>query len=153
MSRGTKWLRLTRVLHVPEVKHSLFSMSALCDYGHTVQLKQRNCSLKKKKRCVTRIGKRSGGMYSVKLQRTSEKALEAPEDNGGMLRAWPSRLLHADCEAIRKMTQSDTACVRDMHMPLAPNICSLFIERTMTNTCMKSRRIVEAQPGADFHTH
>lgn len=64
MTGGTRPPRLNRPLHVPNVEHSLISVSGLCDDCHTVGLSEKNCVVKKNKNVIA-IGERTGGMYLV----------------------------------------------------------------------------------------
>lgn len=70
------------------------------------------------------VGEQSGLMYFVKLQRTSEKALTAPEDNEDMLIVWHSGPAHAYLDAIRKIEQSNAVRGIDTNIPPVTNSCS-----------------------------
>lgn len=139
------------MLRVSEVEHSLVSFSSQCDDGHTVKLRNTICVVMKAN-CVVAVGERAGGMYSVKLQCTSEKAVAAPEDNGDMLSVWRSKLVQVNCNTIKKMVQSNAVHSMDMPIPLASNNCSPSTEGKMTNTTIKYRTILETQPGPVGHT-
>lgn len=131
--------------------NTLFFASSLCDNGHTVKFKNRNCVIKKKN-YVVGVGERAGRISFVKLQCTSEEALEATEDNGYTLIVCHSRLSNADGNAMGKMVQSNAVCGMDLTIPFATNNCSPCIAGTKTNTTIKSLKLLETRPGAIVHT-
>lgn len=61
---------------------------------------------------------------------------------------WHSGLVHADCKAIGKMPRGNA--VRGMYLTiqLDTSNCSSYVEGTMRNTRIKSRKILENRPGA-----
>lgn len=65
VSAGQKSVKLSQLLYVPELEHTLVSVSSLCDDENNVEFTNRKCLVEKN--CDFSDGKRLGRMYSNKL--------------------------------------------------------------------------------------
>lgn len=117
---------LSYVLLVQDVKHSLISVSSLCDDDHTVEYTNQKC-VAKKKNCLVDVGAQAGGMYSVNLYRAHDKSLLTTDVSGDMLHDRLSRLAHADRSSSTKMAQ--LVSVRGLYMTGAGSTKKMFIFR------------------------
>lgn len=86
---------------MPNVDHSLIYDSGLCDCGYAVTFREKNCTVKNRKCDFHWLT--SGGMYSVELCGTDEKAMTTPEVGGKKIRVWHLRLAHAKRTALKRI--------------------------------------------------
>lgn len=132
---------------MPDVKHSLVFASGLCDYDHTVEFTIKKCVLKKENYIVG-VAERAGEMYSVKLQRLSDRETVILVVTEDMPSVWHARLAHADRNAINKMAWSDAVYGMEVAECMSMNSCSPCVVGTMKNTFMRSGATLETRPGA-----
>lgn len=151
LSGGQKPVILNRVLRVSDVGPSLVYVSNFCDDGHTIELTSKKC-LVKKGNCGVVVGERAGGMYSISLQLASDRAIVTPDVTKDMLSVWHARLAYADCNAMRKMKQSDAVQHLKMAEARCTNNCLPCIERRMTNTPTRFQATHKSRSRAELPT-
>lgn len=147
MSGGMKPVTLKRVHHVPDVKHSLVSVSSVHDDDLSVEFIYRK-GVVKKDYYVGVIGERADVVYIVNLQRTKDKSFPTLDVTVNMLYVCHSRLARVDRNAIARMAQSGTVCCLNMIIMRSIRNCSLHVEKTTTSTPLKSLKDLNTRSGA-----
>lgn len=87
-------------------------------------------------------------MYTVKLQGERKRIFEVEEVNGNMLSIWRLRLLHADPNVLRRITQVHAVRGMDKSTPVTTNKWSPCANGKMKNTSIQSRTNLKRKPGA-----
>lgn len=73
-------------------------------------------------------------MYSINLQKMSDKTMATLDVTGDMLSIWHARLSHADQDAIDKVVKIEAVHGIEIAEGQSTNNCSPRVEETMTNT-------------------
>lgn len=116
-----------------------------------VSSQAKNCVVKKKN-CIVGVDERAGGMCCVDLQRASDKEIATFDVTENILSVWHASLAHVDRNTIKKMAESGALHGMEMAEDRSTNKCSAFVDRTMTNTTIRSHTTLETRPGIVLQT-
>ena len=95
---------LTQVLHVPDLRTNLMSVSKITDQGHEVTFKKNVACVKNKKQEMLAIAARKGNYF---VQGNSEKAYIAERYENSKLMTWHERLGHLNERNLKQMFETE----------------------------------------------
>lgn len=109
---GNKWdsCVLKEVLHVPELKFNLYSVSTAVDRGMKVASEQKRCVVTKGDSLVA-VGEQNGNLYSMKFkviapEESSEENAYVHQRKKESLRVWHERLAHQNVTYVKRILKS-----------------------------------------------
>lgn len=100
-TRHWKTIILKNVLHVPELKRKLFSVSATTTYGSKGYINNETIILRDKTGRIQIIGNKQGGLYRANLEEIPTNALVS--NSTSELKLWHKRLAHVNQQTIQEM--------------------------------------------------
>ncbi|KAG5887959.1 hypothetical protein JTB14_037351 [Gonioctena quinquepunctata] len=96
---------IERVLHVPDLKCSLFSASAVADKCYTIITNKRQCKIIKDNEIII-LGERDGNLFRLKIDLEKDTQAYVGSKENRSLKLWHELLVHRNVTQCRKILKN-----------------------------------------------